>query len=257
MKRIFIPSAALIVFLGASIIISSCGVSSSKPHFNQGRVPTGPTGQGGGGTSTTPNRNCGSKMETQAYKVAWSYSHCEPTDTVHVDKGTVNANGEALGDRSVDKGRIMFKITGMSNYGISAKETFGIFFNANGNGGGEVNWQWMSYHVGGDDIQSRIIIQRFDGTCSPKFCEDSFITDELQFRDPSEVWAFDCLWDGSGGIISCDITKASDKTTIHGENDPRGAYHSLRYIGVGANAFDGPYPGYNGTVSEFMLAIFE
>jgi hypothetical protein len=249
MKRIF-PTIFIAVTVCFSIaIISGCGQASHTPTFNK----NGP----GVTVNTTSGGGCSKKHEMKGFKPAWSYSYCKEIETLHVDQNTENGKKEVLNDRPMNRGMISFKITGMTNNKVTARETFGIIFMANGNGNGEANWQWMSYHVGGDAIQSRIIVQRFDGTCPDK-CEHSVITDDLQFKDVADVFQFDCQWNAQLGDVSCDITKPAEKTfKIHLANQTQGLYNSIRYIGLGREAFHGSYPGYDGTLSDIVITIFD
>jgi hypothetical protein len=157
----------------------------------------------------------------------------------------------------MNRGMLSVRFTGLHNDDISGRENFGIFFMAGGDGDYEVNWQWMSYNVGGGDIMSRIIVQRFDGTC-PRFCEHSELTDEVQFRDSAEVYQWDCQWDTAVAKISCAITKIGSPTyKVLVVNDPLGPYNTLKYMGMGKDAFQGPYPSYQGTVSDIKLTVFD
>lgn len=157
--------------------------------------------------------------------------------------------------------KLFFRYTDLSNSRFGEfKETFGAFFQAQGENGKEVNWQWMSYGVGRGKILSRLVIQRFDGTCAPyKFCEQSYITDEIQYTNPPDVWQWDCQWNTGDKYIICDITKPSDPNfkTVRAWNQMLGQYYGLIYLGVGNGAFKGAYPGYDGTVSDFKMTVFE
>ncbi|MDH4184330.1 MAG: hypothetical protein OEV92_08925 [Nitrospinota bacterium] len=203
-------------------------------------------------SSTTP---CGPVHKMGDLKPTFEYYNCGPVDDLRVTAYTTNEKGESLGPTPVNRGMLSLRYTKLHNDIISHKETFGIIFMANGNSNYEVNWQWMSYQMGGA-IQSRLVIQRFDGTC-PKFCEQSDITDEIQFWDYAEIWQWDCEWDTWASKVACVVTKvgAPDKKYIT-INDPRGRYNGLRYLGVGKSAYDGHLPSYQGIVTDFKLTVF-
>jgi len=251
-----LASAAAMLAMIASL--TACGKSSRPYNFGEGGapgVPGVPGSQNGGGT-TPPDRGCGIPHQMTGRQPVWSYSFCEQTGTIRIDQYTKNISGEALGSRNVDRGMLSFRLTDMSNSAITDRETFGIIFMADGKSGGEVNWQWMSYAVGGGAIQSRLIVQRFDGSC-PGFCENAYITDDLQFSNSGEVFEFKCGWDTTASQVWCEITnKADGSFHLRADNDTMGPYNALRYIGLGRNAFEGPYPGYDGTVSNVQLTIF-
>lgn len=237
----------------AIALIPACGRSSRPGIIGQGTA-TGPKGPNP--SSPSPSTGCGAQHRMGSYVPVFTYSYCDKIDTVHIDRDTVGAGGEPLGSKSMDRGMLSFQLTNMTNGKITDRETFGVFFNADGNSNREVNWQWMSYAVGGGAIQSRLIIQRFDGSC-PGFCENAYITDDLQFESSTEVFNFSCGWDTQIGSVWCEITKEGDPSfNLRADNDTMGPYNTLRYIGVGRNAFEGPYPGYDGTVSKVVLTVF-
>jgi len=191
------------------------------------------------------------------YRAVWVYTDCPKQDWLHIYPGTESDKGVLLGDRNVSKAMLSVRYTQMDNATISDKENFGIFFKAKGHGGGEVNWQWMSYKKTHEDIESRLIIQRFDGTC-PGFCEHADITGALQFRSFTEIFQWDCEWDTTVNHVSCVITKIGDPTVkIVTKLEPMGPYNTLDYLGLGQDAFDGPYESYRGVISDVKMTIFE
>ena len=239
------------------MVMGGCGkFIDRQPSISVDNVDRSTPGGGGGGGSSSSS-GCGPAQQMGTYKVSWSYTDCPTQDWLHIHPGTVNAKGEQLGQRSVSKGMLSVRYTQMDNATISDKENFGIFFMAKGHDGGEANWQWMSYKKTHENIQSRLIIQRFDGTC-PGFCEHADITDDLQFRSFSEVFQWDCEWDTTVNHISCVITKVGDPTVnIVTKLEPMGPYNSLHYLGLGQKAFEGPYESYRGVISDVKLTIFE
>ncbi|MDH5509453.1 MAG: hypothetical protein OEZ32_03765 [Nitrospinota bacterium] len=258
MKKYVFGLASVIVLLSIIAFVPACGKSSRPRSFGNGAapgVPGLPGSQNDTGNSS-PDRGCGARHQMAGHQSVWGFSYCDKTATLHIDQKTTNASGEALGFRNVDRGMLTFRLTDMINGSITDRETFGIIFMADGRSNGEANWQWMSYAVGGGAIQSRLIVQRFDGSC-PGFCENSYITDDLQFTNSSEVFEFNCGWDTTEGTVWCEITSKSDASFhMRADNDTLGPYNALRYIGLGRNAFEGPYPGYEGTVSHVQLTIF-
>ena len=224
---------------------SGCGkVSDRRPILNKDQ-------------KIEVSRGCGGQHQLPGREIVWSYFECGPVDNIRVDPSTVSQTQGQLGVRGVNFGMLTFTMTNMHNNKISDRENFGIIFMANGNDNREANWQWMSYNVGGGAIQSRLVMQRFDGVCTP-FCEEAYITDDLQFHDDAEEHKWNCKWDDVAGTIECVITKPDDPTfVLETHNVTKGKYSSLRYIGVGKHAFDGPYPGYNGIVKDFKVTIFK
>jgi len=222
---------------------------------------------GGGGTATVAapaainGAPCGPIQELHGRRAAWMFHQCGSTDNIYITPETLDSqNGAPLGQREMGNVKLSFRYTWLENGNFIVKDTFGAFFQAYGENNAEVNWQWMSYSAGGGAILSRLIIQRFDGTCAPhKFCEQSYITDEIQFIDASDVWQWDCQWNTGDKYIICDITKPSDPKfkTVRAWNQTLGQYYGLIYLGVGSAAFKGAYPSYDGTVSDFKMTVFE
>ena len=206
------------------------------------------------GKNNTP---CGPIQEMPGHDPMWTYYNCGPFEGMWVQQGTPDAfSGEILGPRRVGRGMVSVKYTGLTNTAFAYKETFGLFFSADGNHGLPVNWQWMSYAAGGGYIESRLIIQRFDKTCQP-FCEEHFKVQSLQFEDPNDTYQWDCRWNEDDMMIYCDITKVGDPNfLIETWNYMKGPYNSLQYMGVGRKAFDGGYPNYQCTVTDFKLTFF-
>lgn len=240
-KRLFLFTCLLL----AAVISACSGGGSTSPE-------PGPV------ASSTP---CGPEQDMRRYSPAWTFFQCEATNNIYITPETVDpVTGQALGDRNMDRAKLSFRYTDLHNSKISQQENFGAFFRAKGEDGREVNWQWMSYSLGTERIQSRLIVQRFDGTCSPKaFCEQAFITDDVQYNDENSVWQWDCQWNIDDSYIICDITKPSDPAfpSIRVWNQMLGHYYSLDYIGLGQNAYQGSYPGYNGLVSDIKLTVFQ
>ncbi|MDH5637921.1 MAG: hypothetical protein OEZ04_05470 [Nitrospinota bacterium] len=210
---------------------------------------------------TVNSTPCGPIQELARHKAAWTFYKCEAAANYYITPDSVDpSTGQALGERSMDRAKLSFRYTELHNDKISERENFGAFFKAKGEAGLEVNWQWMSYSIGNEMIQSRLIVQRFDGTCAPRaFCEQAFITNDVQFKDTSEVWQWDCQWSITDTYVICDISKPLDPAspTVRVWNQMLGHYYSLEYIGVGQNAYQGAYPGYNGLVSDLKLTVFE
>ncbi|MDH5679743.1 MAG: hypothetical protein OEZ28_14150 [Nitrospinota bacterium] len=252
MKRTNLSLFSLIaVCLPLIMLLGGCGKFIDRQATIN--VDRSKNDQGGGQNSTS----CGPTQQMGTYVADWVYTDCPKQDWLHIHPGTVNDKGIALGQRNVGKGMLSVRYTQMDNATISDKENFGVFFMGKGHNGGEVNWQWMSYKKTHEDIQSRLIIQRFDGTC-PGFCEHADITDELQFRSFSEIFQWDCQWDTTVNNISCVITKVGDPTVnIFTRLEPMGPYNTLTYIGLGQKAFEGPYESYRGVISDVKLTIFK
>ena len=208
--------------------------------------------------SSTP---CGPVQEMAAHTAVWSFYKCGGAGNFYITPDTLDPDtGQQLGTRSMNRAMLSFRFTDMHNEKVSERENFGAFFMAKGENGGEVNWQWMSYNIGEGKIQSRLIIQRFDGTCGHGyFCEQSYITNEVQFNDPAEVWQWDCQWNRDNSYIICDIFKPFDPgfKVVRAWNQMLGNYYELHYIGLGNSAYQGPYPGYDGTVSDIKMTVFE
>ena len=244
-------SAVLGLLLLCSISISSNSCSSGNDSANSSNTSVN-------SANSTP---CGPIQELPRKSAVWTFYSCNHVDNLYITPETKDSTtGEPLGTRSVARGKLSFRFTNLINKNISSKENFGAFFQAEGEQGKEVNWQWMSYNIGNDQILSRLIIQRFDGSCAPRrFCEQSYITDELQFTSLEDVWQWDCQWNQDDSYIICDISKPSDPSfaPVRAWNQMLGNYYALKYIGLGVNAYQGPYPGYNATVFDVKFTLFE
>ncbi|MDH5638169.1 MAG: hypothetical protein OEZ04_06725, partial [Nitrospinota bacterium] len=140
--------------------------------------------------------------------------------------------------------------------------TFGLYFQAYGNNNQEVNWAWYSTRVTSDALFSTLRAQRFDGSCPGRdLCESAEKTGKIQFTNPNEVYQWDCWWDDTDsrfGVIQCVITQLStNRQLVTLSVKTYGTYNGLNYMGFGNPSFDGPYPGYDGTVSDLKITIFQ
>jgi len=219
---------------------------------------------------------CGPRQEMPGRNPVWIYYQCDEAETMWIDQSTISRDGVPLGPLNVGRGMMSVKYRGLHNDIINEFENFGIIFMANGLNRDvdedgfaepcEVNWQWMAHKIDVNWIMQRLIMQRFDGTCGDpnrgQFCEEQYVTDEIQFNNREEIIQFDCRWDwqeGPDGIIWCDITKPGDPTFwVSMYNWPMGPYNSLRYIGVGNEAFKGPgYFSFDAPVHDFKVTFFD
>jgi hypothetical protein len=183
----------------------------------------------------------------------WTYVDCGASSNKFIDQSTVGASGEALGSRSVQRGKITFSSTGTHNWDIAVgTDTFSLLVHAQGHNGHEVNWHWHSYNLGAV-IESRLTAQRFDGTCSG-FCEDTYITQALQYFSTEEVYDWDCSWDSGG--TACTISRDGN-LIVQTATVPTGYYGALNYIGVGTGALRGPYPDGKFIISNLRVSFFQ
>ena len=251
MKKLTPTLIAAIIAISPVFLLGGCGKFIKREatiNVDRSQDP---------GSNDQSGSSCGPTQVMGSYTPAWVFTACEKQEWIHVWQGSVNAAGEQLGTRPVSRGMLSVRYYNMHNDTISYSENFGLFFMAEGVGGGEANWQWMSYNMGSGNIQSRLVIQRFDGTC-PRFCEQADITDELQFTDFLDVHQFDCEWDTSVSKLACTITKIGDPTLkIVTLNDPMGPYSKINYLGFGQRAFDGAYESYRGLISDVKVTIFQ
>ncbi|MDH5756617.1 MAG: hypothetical protein OEZ55_08135 [Nitrospinota bacterium] len=229
-------------------------------------------GDGGGKTDNEPpaqTSNCGPTHEMAGFTTAWEYTQCPQADTMWVDQSTVDANGVPLADREVSWGMLAVKYYGLHNGKFLEGENFGVMFKAWGyefwngelkqNVFGEANWQIWAHNNGVDELYSKLIIQRFDGQCKP-FCEQADYHKDMQFLDEQEEVQINCAWNFNeleDGKVWCDITKLTSGEVHNFWNIMKGRYTSLDYAGVGKKAFDGPYHGFPGPVSDFKVTILQ
>jgi len=217
--------------------------------------------------TTTP---CGPDQKMDGHKAMWVYYHCDYADSLEITPESVDPRtGAPLGDLTVGRGMLSLRYHYLSNSDFGTDLTFGIFFQAGGRAHDwEVNWQFISFwYVPKNMLFSKIVIQRFDTTCTP-FCEKASESDKLQFTDTNDVYQWDCEWDAdlnkdklpsAQGLITCVVTKVGDPTfsaTI--KNNTMGPYNHLKYIGLGKKAMrNHNYGSYHGQVTDVKLTIFD
>jgi hypothetical protein len=217
-------------------------------------------------------------------KVVWQKHQCAQADTMWVDQSSVDDKGKALGRMDVSHGALSVTYTKMSNdrlcvttdMGLNPPmcDTYGVTLKAwgfmppdnNTNKGitGEVNWTYTANIVPKTDggMESRLTHQRHDGICSSP-CEGvKGYNTEFQFT-PEDTLQIDCTWSLSAsipdGLITCTILKvnAVQKYTLE-TSMGGGPYSLMNYIAVGKKAYpEGPYPGFDSQVSDFVVTIFE
>jgi len=232
-----------LVFLACAMGLGACSGSGSSD-----------------GGSTPIITECGPAQEMAGFYVDWEYTQCPKTDTIRVDYATLGAGDAPLGVREVSWGMLSVKYHGLNNDLISADPNYGIMFKATGLGMGEANWHFIAHNVENNVISTRLILQRFDGSCHP-YCEENYSTYELQFDNDKEEIRFDCAWSLSemmpSGKIWCSANKLASGQTVEYWTVMKGIFVSLDYAGVGKKAFDGPYPGFPAQVSDFKMTIFQ
>ncbi|MDH5637918.1 MAG: hypothetical protein OEZ04_05455 [Nitrospinota bacterium] len=225
-----------------------------------------------GSTDNTPPADtnlCGPVHEMVGFALGWEYVECPQTDTMWVDKQKTDSAGAFLGDREVSWGMLSVKYHGLHNGNFLEGENFGVMFKALGyefwngfkkkNEFGEANWQIWAHNNGVDELYSKLIIQRFDGQCR-LFCEQADYSQEMQFLDAQEEVLIDCAWNFNeleDGKVWCAIKKLTTGQVYNFWNIMKGRYTTLDYAGVGRKAFDGPYAGFPGQVSDFKFTIFQ
>jgi len=265
------PAGALIFAFIAGAIAVSCA------------APSG--GSSGPNTGNSANNNtslCGPTHSMSGRKIVWQKHQCNLADTLWVDQGTVGDNGKLLGTVNVSHGALSVKYHKLSNakLGITKDlglmcpicDTYGVVLKAWGWPtdnptrhpylSGEVNFTYTANIAPKTDgaMESRLTYQRFDGTCSP-FCEAKDYNNEYQFWPEDDV-QIDCTWSLSAaipdGLVTCTITKLTSKEKYTMNTSMEGPYFRLNYASVGKNALaEGPYPGFDAQVSDFVVTIFE
>ncbi|MDH5509454.1 MAG: hypothetical protein OEZ32_03770 [Nitrospinota bacterium] len=223
----------------------------------------------GGGGSTGDNDKvatpCGPEQALKEYSAVWTYYNCGPFNQLFIYPQQVDMNGVALNSTPVGKGMISLRYTGLSIESFRLRDsapTFGLYFQAYGNNNDEVNWAWFSTRVTTDALISTLRSQRFDGSCPGRdLCESPEQTGKVQFTNPAEVYQWDCWWDDTDsllGTVRCTVTQMSDdRQLVTLTVKTYGLYNGLNYMGFGNPSFDGPYPGYEGTVSDLKITIFQ
>jgi hypothetical protein len=186
----------------------------------------------------------------------WTRSDAGPTPAIWLNQASAGDTGEALGNRSVNKGRLTFKITGIAS-NLREAHRWIIWFKSNI--GGESNFQLMVV----TSQQTRLITQRFANftDCRPRSlqgywgCEEQDINGALAFQ-PDQTYLWDCSWDGtvSPKRVGCTVTTIGGTFSTAYEIGMGGAYGSLTELAVGSFSLFG-YPEVRSTVSDFRFSI--
>jgi hypothetical protein len=191
---------------------------------------------------------------------------------------------EALGKRSVNKGRVTFTLTNMdwNDFPWPTNDIAVTFFMAESADNQETNW-----HVLGNRfeetgrVQTKMVSQRFDGICVPDtrliFCEKKWTDYDMPMYDYSRVYKFDCSWNtitssmiakfggGDGvvdGLAKCDIIDVTDPkapSPIATYMVPTsGPYHHLNWFAAGgASGSLVEKPNLPTTLTDFRFTLFQ
>lgn len=241
------------LFMAAAFLIASCAGSDSTEE-----IPSDNLGE------------CGPVQQMAGFTVDWEYIECPRTATMWVDQDKADSDGAALGDREVSWGMFSVKYHGLYNKYFIPGYNFAVMFKAWGYRSWddvqkkdvqkEVNWHIWSTRNEKNDLNTRMIIQRFDGQCAGR-CEQAYSTNEIQFKNDQEPVQLNCAWSlaevETDGKVWCTFTNLSTGRVYELWGPMNGPYFSLDYAGVGMKAFDGDYPGYPGEVSDFRFTLFK
>lgn len=233
---------------------SHTGLSIGQTYYYRVAAVNG-GGESGLSDETSASVSCVSTHEG----AVWTKSACGPDSAVFIDQGTAGDNGEALGDRSVNKGKLSFKVSNISD-SIPFGEHWNLWFLAHvANGGGESNFQMMVV----DSFETRFIQQRFDDftACSPRGlaggrwgCEEQDIHGDM-YMDPSRTFQYECQWNQNDDYrVSCDVTATDGSFSTHYEISMGGGYSSLKEFKVGSFSIYG-YGGVDCLVSDFRFSV--
>ena len=210
---------------------------------------------GGGGAGA-------SCVSLPAGDIAWTMEVCGPLrggEIVYINSGTqgqkADGGAEALGGRSVNKGRVTWTVTNMdytyfpwptSDVVMAVFMGYGQYFR-------EANWHILGNRLGFDSkIETRLVNQRFDLMCvggNPSSCEKSFKDEDRPRYSGSSTYRFDCSWDttvpsmlyGQGadvvdGLVECsiyDVTGGGENLIQSYVVPTSGPFNSLNYFAVG------------------------
>ncbi len=208
-------------------------------------------------TATTPTPDPASTSGVALHAGAkWTKSDKGPIPGIWLWQTSAGDNGEALGNRDVNKSRLTFKITGISSE-LGEAHRWIIWFKSDA--GGENNFQLMV--VKSD--QTRFIMQRFgDMTdCTPRGlfgywgCEEQDIHGDLAF-EPGQTYLWDCYWDGTVDPkrVGCDVTTIGGTFSTKYEVGMGGAYGTLTEMAVGTFENFG-YEAVSSTVTDFRFSV--
>jgi len=237
---------------------------------------------GGGGGSSDAGTSGGSSSSSSsgseavnsscapehAGNVKWTYSNCGPLvngQIAYIDQATAGDNGELLGARAVDKGRVTYTFTNLdwSMLPWPTDDIMFMIFMGNGNDpnftilNNEANWHILGNRFAANGrIETRIVTQRFDGVCIPetvRYCEKKWLDYDMPKYSATSTYKWDCAWDttassglnnwGTGvgdGLVKCDLYNADDANNpvlIESYMVPTsGSYPSLNYFMAGGNS---------------------
>ena len=187
----------------------------------------------------------------------WTKNERGPVSAMYVGQESTGDDGTLLGSRSVNKGRLTFKVT-VDTTGF--REIQWLLFVKAEAGRSETNFQLMVVSAN----ETRLIMQRFDDftNCSPRSlmgnwgCEEQDHHGDVIFNDVSRVYSFDCSWDGSGSKIAACMVTASDGSigTVIYQVGMGGAYGALTELDVGTFSISG-YPQVPATVTDFRFSV--
>ncbi|MDH5757839.1 MAG: hypothetical protein OEZ55_14365 [Nitrospinota bacterium] len=249
MKRPGLKIAVLSVFVAGGMLLASCG--------------------GGGGNGTTADSSkapetpseCGPDQALPGHKALWTFSQCGEFDYLWLTSASQDTvTGHPLGDLEVSHGKLSIRFTGLHNSKMALRrETFGIYFQATGNDKKEASWRWTSMDLANGKIKSRLAVFRYDLDPNiPEGVDLPYDTEELQFRDETETYQWDCTWNNSRNRMDCTITKPGDpRYVVRVWNITGGRMFKMKFLGVGNNAYVGDYPSYDAVASDFKVTIFD
>lgn len=206
-------------------------------------------------TATLTESTSGVALHTGA---TWTKSERGPVSVVWVDQETTGDNGEVIGSRSINKGRLTYKITGINlDYTETHRWSMWLLSDVGGSG---TNFQFMAV----TNDHTRLIMQRFNdfSACSPRGlaggrwgCEEQDIHGDLAF-DPSQTYNWDCTWDGTADskLVTCNVTTADGSFSTVYQVGMGGEYGPLTEMGIGTFSIDG-YPMVDSIVTDFRFSV--
>lgn len=196
--------------------------------------------------------------------VAWSYMDCSTTHSFFINESTIGLNGEVLGTRAVNKGRVSFRMTNVDASEFTSHNTTLAMFFAYGNGTNNANWHWNTYYNAGGRVQSRFKSQRADerygdGSRCPHYkCEEKAVNDSVQWQN-NKTYLWRCGWDTTKnnnlGEAWCEIYEDGSSEYIARESVlTNGGYNSLVYFKTGGDIYGHHI---SVTVSDIRFTLFE